>query len=589
MRCLALAVFLCFYLQMAAQPAGFLTPFEKDNQTTATYSEAVDFYKKLALVYPRLQVTEWGMTDAGFPLHTAVLSNEEIFDPAELRRRNKRILLINNAIHPGEPEGVDATMMLFRDMLQKPEFQPFLENVVVVAIPFYNIGGGLNRGCCSRVNQNGPQEYGFRGNAKNLDLNRDFIKCDTRNAQTFTQIFNHWQPDVFVDNHTSNGADYAYTMTMLVTQEDKLGPVLGPYLRNDLLPRLYEGMASRNQEMCPYVNVWGGTPDKGIPGFYDSPRYASGYAALHHCLAFVPETHMLKPFPQRVRATYDFMEVLLKNLSEDAVKIGQLRQAAIAQAMAQPTFPLDWRLDETKVDSIVFKGYEGKYKTSEVTGLDRLWYDRTAPFTKKIPYRNHFVPKLEVEKPLAYIIPQAYSEVVELLKLNGVKFQRLAADVTIEPEMYYIRKYETQNAYEAHYLHSNVQVEKVTRPWRFHRGDFVAFTDQPAVRFLVETIEPQGVDSYFAWNFFDGILGQKEWFSAYVFEDIAADFLKENPSIREELEARKKADPEFAKSAWAQLGFVYQRSPYFEPTVNLYPVGRVVGDVRLPVVESTGN
>ena len=583
MRSFTLVLLLFVVVQLLAQPAGFLTPFEKNNQTTATYAEAVDFYKMLALAYPQLQVTEWGATDAGHPLHAVVLSRYEVFDPAELRWQNKRILFINNAIHPGEPEGVDATMMLFRDLLQKPDFHLFLEKIVIVAIPFYNIGGGLNRGCCSRVNQNGPLEYGFRGNAKNLDLNRDFIKCDSKNARTFTRIFNHWQPDVFIDNHTSNGADYTYTMTMLATQEDKLGPVLGNYLRNEMLPRLYAGMAARKQEMCPYVNVWGSTPAQGIPGFYDSPRYASGYAALHHCIAFVPETHMLKPFPQRVKATYDFMEVMLKTLHEDAEKIGRLRQEATRQAMAQNTFPLDWRLDDTQVDSIIFKGYEGKYKPSEVTGLDRLWYDRSAPWVKKIPYRNHFVPKLEVEKPVAYLIPQAYSEVAELLEMNGVKLQRLGEDVSLELELYYIRKYETQNAYESHYLHYDVQVEKVTRPWSFHQGDYVAYTDQPAVRFLMETIEPQGVDSYFAWNFFDGILGQKEYFSDYVFEDVAAEFLKQNPEVKAELVVRQKENPEFAKSKWAQLFFVYQKTPYFEPTVNLYPVGRVTAPVELPV------
>ncbi len=583
MRYFSLFLSLCFYFTMSAQTSDFVTPHEKDNATSATYSQAIDYYQRLARSYSQLQLREWGMTDAGFPLHTAVLSKDKVFDPVELRRQNKRILLVNNAIHPGEPEGVDATMMLFRDILQKAELQPLLDKVVFVTIPFYNIGGGLNRGCCSRASQNGPEAYGFRGNAKNLDLNRDFIKCDSKNARTFTQIFNYWQPDVFVDNHTSNGADYTYTMTMLATQEDKLGPVLGDYLRNDLLPQLYADMADRDLEMCPYVNVWGDIPDNGIPGFNDSPRYSSGYAAQHHCIAFVPETHMLKPYPSRVHATYQFMEVLLKNMNRDAQKIGKLRQEAVARAMTQKTMPLNYQLDKTQVDSIIFKGYQAKYKPSEISGLDRLWYDRSAPYARTIPYMNHFKPALEVEKPVAYIIPQAYSEVIELLKMNGVKFQRLSEDATIEPEMYYIKKYETQSAYESHYLHYNIEVEKVVRPWDFHKGDFVAYTDQPAVRFLMETLEPQNLDSYFAWNFFDGILGQKEWFSSYVFEDMAATFLKENPVVREELESRKKADPKFAEQGMAQLAFVYQRSPYFEQTLNLYPVGRVMGETKLPV------
>jgi len=577
-------LFLAGFCTAFAQKTDLATSFEKDNQATATYQEAVDFYKKLAAVFPQLQLTEWGMTDAGHPLHVAVLSKNKVFDPAILRQQNKRILLVNNAIHPGEPEGVDATMLLLRTYLQSQELQPLLDSVVLVVIPFYNIGGGLNRGCCSRVNQNGPKEYGFRGNAKNLDLNRDFIKCDSKNARTFTQIFNYWQPDVFIDNHTSDGADYTYTMTMLATQEDKLGSALGDYLRRDFGPMLYRDMAARHSEMVPYVNVFSKTPgEEGINGFFDSPRYSSGFAALHHCLAFVPETHMLKPFPQRVAATYAFMDVMIHAMYRESSNVARARQATMQHFMELDSFAIDWKLHEQQADSILFKGFEGKYKPSEVTGMDRLWYDREAPFTKTIPYHNYFKPSAKVKAPVAYIIPQACEEVIQRLQWNGVEMKRLAEDVSGEWEMYYIKNFKTGDGpFEGHYLHSNVQVETKTMTWGFHAGDYVVYVQQPGARYIVETLEPQGCDSFFAWNFFDAILGQKEWFSPYVFEDIAAAFLKDHPEVRKELEARKNADSGFAKNMWAQLGFVYSKTGYFEPTYNLYPVARVMKAGVLP-------
>ena len=583
MQKIAILFFFLIPLFMPAQSPTLLTPFEKDNSTTATYQEAIDFYKKLAEQHDQLQLTEWGTTDAGHPLHVAVLSKNKIFDAVKIKQQDKRVLFINNAIHPGEPEGVDATMMLVRDYLQKPDLQGFLENMVLVVIPYYNIGGGLNRGCCSRANQNGPTEYGFRGNAKNLDLNRDFIKCDSKNAQIFNQIFNHWQPDVFIDNHTSNGADYTYTITMLTTQEDKLGPVLGEYVRRELLPILYKNMAARNWEMCPYVNVWGGTPDQGIPGFNDSPRYGSGFGAIHHCISFVPETHMLKPYPDRLQATYSFMDVVIKEVNKRAVEIGEIRRQAIADYRSKKIIPIDWEMDKSKADTIVFNGYEGKYKTSEVTGLDRLYYDRNAPLKKEIPYWDYFKPTIEVEKPFAYIIPQAYSEIIDRLKWNGVEINQLTENIFPELEMYYIKDYKDRSTYEGHYLHQSIEVEKKEMQWQYYKGDFVIFTDQPASRYIMETLEPQGPDSYFAWNFFDGILGQKEGFSAYVFEDMAAQFLQDNPSIKKELEEKKNADPDFAKNMWMQLGWVYSKTPYYEKTFNLYPVGRVIEQINLPL------
>lgn len=580
MRTIILFIFLTTQMTMAQSPT-LLTPFEKDPQTTATYQESIEFYQTLAQQSDQLTLKEWGMTDAGYPLHTAILSKDKIVDVAQLKASGKVILFVNNAIHPGEPEGVDATMMLVRNYLNSPELQQHLEQLVLVVVPFYNIGGGLNRGPSSRANQDGPNEYGFRGNARNLDLNRDFIKCDSKNAQTFNQLFNHWQPDVFIDNHTSNGADYPYTMTMLTTQEDKLGPILGSYVRESFLPTLYKEMAARDWEMCPYVNVWGSTPDQGIPGFNDSPRYGSGYGAIHHCISFVPETHMLKPYPDRLKATYAFMDVVIKETNKQARTILQKRKEAIAAYQATTDVPLDWEIDRSKADTIVFKGYEAKYKTSEVTGHERLYYDQNAPFEKEIPYWNHFKVKTIVQKPHAYLIPQAYSEVIDRLKWNGVQVHQLTEDAAPLVELYQIGDYKDRQAYEGHYLHHSVNVSTQTLQWTYRKGDYIVFTDQPSIRYLTETLEPQGPDSYFAWNFFDGILMQKEGFSAYVFEEKAAAFLAKHPTVRQQLTEKTEADPEFAKSGMAQLYWVYQQTAHYEKTHRRYPVGRLMQATKL--------
>ena len=266
-----------------------ITQFEKDNNVTATYFEAINFFEELSAKNPAIQVNEFGMTDSGFPLHEVIITNDGVFDPMEIRKNGKAILFVNNAIHPGEPCGVDASMMLARDLLRESSMKKLLEKTVVVLIPIYNISGSLNRGSYSRANQEGPEAYGFRGNAQNLDLNRDFIKGDTENAQSFNKLFVKWNPDVLIDNHTSNGADYQYVITLIPTQKDKMEPVLSSYLESNLLPDLYSKMKSGRYEMTPYVYARN-TPDDGIAGFLDYARYSSGYANLHNCISFMPET-----------------------------------------------------------------------------------------------------------------------------------------------------------------------------------------------------------------------------------------------------------------------------------------------------------
>lgn len=567
-------------LLSSAEQQALQLPFELNNNRTATYEEAINFYKALAEVSPFLLLKEYGTSDSGMPLHLAVLSKDQDFNPVSIRKKGKQILMINNAIHAGEPCGVDASMMILKNYLSRPELQSYLEHTVLLFIPIYNIGGALNRNNSTRANQNGPANYGFRANARNLDLNRDFIKCDSKNAQTFNQIFTEWRPDVFIDNHTSNGADYQYTITLIATQHNRLDPNLASFMNQSLLPKLYQGMQEGGWEMTPYV-FSRNTPDEGIAGFLDLARYSSGYAALFNTISFMPETHMLKPFKDRVQSTYLFMDCMIKTIHQERKALQAARQAAIQNTKTKNTFELNWALDTTEKDLLLFKGYEAKYKPSEVSGQDRLYYDRDAPYEKEIPFFNTYKPTLNVEKPVAYIVPQAYTQVIDRLKWNGVALSRLSKDQILEVELYRIGDFKNREAYEGHYLHYKTQVEKIEMRWKYRKGDYIVYVNQEENRYIVETLEPQAPDAFFSWNFFDGILMQKEYFSPYVFEDLAAKYLREDQELKAKFEQRKKEDQAFAKSAYDQLAFIYKNSRHYEPTHRIYPVGRIIKNVNI--------
>lgn len=572
-------IFILFLLT-ATRALAQQTPFEKSNKKeTATYTEVIHYYQSLAKTYPQAKMITYGPTDFGPPLQLLVLSKDKMFDPVAIRKSDKRILLINNGIHPGEPEGIDASMMLAHDLLKENKLP---KNVVICIIPVYNIDGSFNRGSTSRANQNGPTAYGFRGNSKNYDLNRDFIKTDSKNSQSFQEIFNTWQPEIFVDTHTSNGADYQYTMTLIPTHKDKLQPLLSTYLTETLVPSLYQEMEKKGYEMVPYVNSIGETPDQGITGFLESPRYSTGYATLHNTIGFMPETHMLKAFDKRVDATYKLLQTYIDVVVRDAKLIGENKKKADEAVAIQQKFAIDWKLNKNESTLLIFKGYAAKQKPSEVSGLDRLYYDKNEPYTKEIKYWNTFEPSLTVSKPIAYLIPQAWTKVVALLKLNQVKVQQLSRDAVIPVEMYYINDYKTATRpYEGHYLHTAVKINPTLQNLPFYAGDYIVYVNQATNRYIVETLEPQAIDSFFNWNFFDAILGMKEHFSAYVFEDTAAELLKKDPTLREKLEKEKAAKPEMAKDAEAQLDFIYKNSDYYEKTHTRYPIGRLLKDQHL--------
>jgi len=565
----------------AAPPTDWSTPFERSTgNTTATYAQCIAYYQRLDKAYKEITVREAGETDSGRPLHEVVISTGgSKADAATARRQGHRVVLIQNGIHPGEPEGIDASMMLARDLVQKPELRQLLRNTTVVIIPIYNVGGALNRNSTTRVNQDGPESYGFRGNARNLDLNRDYIKQDSRNARAFAELFRRWQPDVFLDNHVSNGADYQYTMTLIPTQKDKLHPVLSQYLTGQLLPALYQGMEQKQWPLTPYVDFQGRTPDaRGLIAFLETPRYSTGYAALFNTLSFMTETHMLKAFAPRVRATYDFMTVLLQTVQAQDAALAQARTTADQQVAAQQEFPLAWQLDTARAEAFTFRGYLGHLKPSDVSGQPRLYYNRQEPYAKSIPFYNSFRATVTAKRPAAYLIPQAWGEVVDRLQRAGVQLQRLRQDTTLTADFYHIDDYKTApRPYEGHYLHSQVQVSVQPQAVRFLRGDYIARLDQPVARYLMEVLEPQATDSFFAWGFFDSILQQKEHFSDYVFEDVAAELLRQQPMLRQRLDKLKQEDSTFATNGTAQLDWVYRNSPYYEAAYLRYPVARWQG------------
>lgn len=561
---------------MIAQKQSIIqTPFEKCNQNqTATYEETMQFFSELEKNFPTINIKEMGLTDSGLPLHLILFNSEKVFELKKIKS-NKTIILINNNIHPGEPDGVDASSMLLRDLAIGKIKVP--KNTVVAIIPFYNIGGTLNRNSTSRVNQNGPEEYGFRGNARYFDLNRDFIKSDTKNARSFAALFQEVNPDVFIDNHVSNGADYQYTLTYIQTQHQKLGKDLGNFIKEEMTPQIRKELKTKNIESIPYVNIHGTTPENGFSQFMDLPRYSTGYASLFNSIGFMPELHMLKKYKDRVLATYEFMKVTIEYTDTNYLKIKNLRAENFSNYKPNSSYPIQWQIDSSKQDKITFLGYESGYKKSLISGKDRLYYDQNKPYELEIPYYHFYKPLKEVKIPTAYIIPKSWWNIIELLHINNIEMQPLKKDTIIEVEQYRINDYKTvSEAYEGHYMHYNTTISSSTEKVMFQKGDFVISTQQHGVKFLLETLEPEASDSYFNWNFFDAILQKKEGYSAYVFEDLAVTILKQNPELKASFEKKKAEDALFANNGSAQLEWIYKLSIYHEKGYKIYPVYRII-------------
>jgi hypothetical protein len=538
--------------------------------TTPTYDELLSELKLLDKKHKDIALYNMGISDYGLPLYLVVVNGGKDSLSTFQKAKNQPCLLVNNAIHPGEPDGVNAMLIWLEEWIAmgKPK-----KNMPVLAfIPAYNIGGMLNRSSNSRANQNGPEEYGFRGNAKNLDLNRDFIKMDSENSFIFAKIFHALDPDIFIDNHVSNGADYSYTLTYISSVSERMSPVLAQFEKEKFAPYLKEDLNSYNWQLFPYVELKSETPDKGIIAFNDIPRYSMGYTSLFNTLSFTVETHMLKPFPERVIATKNFMESVLKFMALEGTNLQRSRQQAKEETKNQKTYKFNYKLsDET--DTIVFDGFEHSKPIHPITGLPRLYYDRNKPYTKPIRYFKKYIAQDSIPIPNYYIIGFQEKETRQRLLANNIQYIEVKKDTLMTVTTTVIADFKSASRpYEGHFRHRDIQLKKQNRTILIKKGDWMIPTQQDGLNYLNAVFQPKAEDSFFSWNFYDSYLQQKEYFSNYVFIDLAAEILNKNENLRNQFETKKLSDKQFRESEWEQLYFIYVNSPYFEQTFNRLPI-----------------
>ncbi|MFC1550354.1 M14 family zinc carboxypeptidase [Candidatus Neomarinimicrobiota bacterium] len=548
-------------------------PLKYQDNITPTYIEAIQWYDYLANKYENSALFEYGKTDIGKPLHLFVISKNGIFNPKQIKNLKRTVILINNAIHPGEPCGVDGSLK-FADNLLRNNTLP--DNVVVCIIPVYNIGGTLKRNSTTRANQNGPEEYGFRGNARNFDLNRDFIKLDSKNARSFVEIFQEWNPDILVDTHTTNGADYQHIMTYLGSHPQNYPPPTSDFIKGILNPSLNKLMLKKGFPMVPYVSSVKDIPNHGIRSRPDPPSYSDGYAALFNTLAYISEAHMLKTYGERVLATTAFLESILNIVATNARSIQEVRNQSDYYIKNQELFDVKWISDTTRFSDITFKGYSANYEQSTVTGHKKLFYDQSKPWEGKIPFYEFSISNYQIKKPDYYIIPQGWQKVIERFALNRVPMIALESDTMLSGEMYIIEDFSAPaQPYNGHYYHDDLSLKIIQKSKQFYKGDIIVPMNSTTNRYVIETLEPYANDSFFRWNFFDSILDWREYFSPYLFEVTAEQLLATDPQLLVEFLNKKKSDSTFSNNAYQQLEYLYKRSPNFEPDYRLYPIMRV--------------
>lgn len=583
-----LAVILFFSMKTEAQseakniPPEWQTLAEKtDYRKSWNYADTIVFAKKLAGATELIEYKTFGKSGEGRDLPLLIAAEGGDFTPEKARQSGKAVVFIQAGIHSGEIDGKDAGFALLRDIAILKTRRELLRDVVILYVPIYNTDGHELASPYNRINQNGPDEMGFRATSANLNLNRDYMKADAPETRAWLALWNEWRPDFFIDCHVTDGADFRYNVTYEYAHHAEVAPEIKNWMDEHFDGAVVPKVESEGNLLTHYLSFGGREITSGIYTFIATPRFATGYTPLRNRAGLLIETHSLKPYRSRVRGTYDVLRYTLEEINLSKASLLEANRKADAATVergktfdANRRFPLRLELMTDRAGDFDFKGVEYRKEKSDISGTERIIYG-TAPLDVKIKKYDEARVAASVAPPLYYIVPPQWRAAIEVIEAHGIKFYRTKAPLTIEVESYRF----TEPKWGPASFEGRVPLSYKTNPIKekrtFPAGSVVVPLDQEAAAVAIHLLEPESQDSFMYWGFFSAIFEQKEYGEGYIVEKLAREMLEKDADLKREFEEKLK-DENFARNPRARLNFFYERSPYFDKRIGLYPVGRIV-------------
>jgi len=576
----------------AGDKGGFTTVFEKTNgRETGPHDEVLALCERLQQYSDRARCSQIGSTPEGRAIVAIAISDDGVLTADAAHKAKRPVVVVQGGIHAGETDGKDALLLFVRDaILGNPEVSSLLSKVTLIAVPDVNPDGHDKRGPNHRPNQNGPTVTGTRTNGGHLNLNRDYMKVDSPEVRAVLKLLQEYRPIVYVDLHTTDGAQFEYRISYL-TQPSH--PMAGPlYTQAEELGRLVDADLSQAGHLPTPHNFYPEfiVPDIPASGFEADvarPRMGYGYWVLHNRIGVLVETHSWKPYEQRVRASYDAIQATIRAVAthgtawvvaadqadEDAAQLGGQKVA------------IRWGADPANAQQIQFRGVEYERILSPVSGTLRTIYRPARPDTWSVPLYP-YRPTLEVETPRAgYVVEAGFAaEVADRLDAHGVSYSRLHSPLrNVAVETFVVSAVDFTPAMTSPIGEDNREGRaplRVEGEWRqgkhtIPRGSLFVPIAQPSARLVVHLFEPRAEDSFLAWGFFNAAFERKELHDRYVLEGLAEELLERDPLVASEFEQKLAEDADFRTSPAHRLAFFVKRLPPTDPWFFVYPVCRI--------------
>lgn len=545
------------------------TRAERTNyRETSLYTDITSFLDSLQQRGAKIRVGFIGRTMQGRDVPYVIASRPLVTTPLEAKRLGRPIVYVQANIHSGEVEGKEAMLAMLRDLTMDPR-PNVLDSIVLIAVPDYNADGNetLAPQARNRGAQQGPEMVGTRADGQGINLNRDYVRAETPETKGSLAMFNAWDPDVFVDLHTTDGSYHGYALTYAPSLHPAAaipGATFGgAYARDSMLPVLRQRMKVRDHfAIFDYGNFSGDEGPRAAPGearswstYSHTPRYGTNYYALRGRISVLSEAFSHDPFERRVKSTYAFVHELLSFTAERAKSVLAVSRHSDAGLESGNAFEVPIRAQLTThpstqvvveeiLDTIpeardALRAQAAAAAAARASGGGRggrgagggragggrggpplcAWpltqagvrcgMVRTGKFvSEKMLVRDRFEGTLSAKLPVAYLLRgmPGQDSLIAQLRLHGVVVERLTSRVDARGEEFTVDSVMTLPPGDGH---SDV---RVTGTWAAtdhvtgEPGDFIVRGAQPLGVLSVILLEPMCDDGLTAWNYFDTAL-----------------------------------------------------------------------------------
>jgi hypothetical protein len=512
-----------------------------------------------------------GLSPERRDIYAVVASGEGAFDLEELRASDRPLVFAHAGIHSGEIDGKDAGMMLLRDMTVRGTKSELLDMVNFVFVPIFSVDGHERRGEHNRMNQRGPHMQGWRTTARNLNLNRDYAKADAVEMRHMLRFLHAIDPELYLDLHVTDGADYAYDITYGANGTHGWSPAIAEWLREELTPNVDQALKDMGHIPGPLIfTVDRLDITKGMYEWTAGPRFSNGYGDARHIPTILLENHSLKPYRQRVLGTYVFLEACMRAVARD---VERLRGAiAVDRQRIDPQQHLGY--ESGAPGNIEFLAVGEAPYLSPVTG-DTVMSWTGEVFDVEIPVVGNFERATFVDRPEAYWIPAAWADLGELLSLHAIEYETVEDPVEKTVQLLRLPEAALESApYEGRARVTTGEPETELATITFGPGALRVPVQQAGGTLAMLLLEPMSADSFFQWGLMLEVLQRTEYFEDYVLGPMAERMLGEDAALASEFEQQLADDEEFAGDRRARLEFFYERTPYFDREYRLYPIAR---------------